>query len=231
MPDFTSRTSDPFPLAERLPDELPADPMPMAKAWLDKAMGDRIQPNPNAVYIATVGADGQPSLRAVLCKELVPDPGYAIFYTNLEGRKAKEIAQNPRVALLLHWDDWDRQVRIEGRAVQCPPEESDRYFATRSVASRIGAWSSAQSRPIESRAALMARVTQTMLKLGVAIDDPDAEVPRPDNWGGFRVWAEHVELWVGQQSRVHDRARWSRELTATGDGFACGAWSATRLQP
>lgn len=231
MPDFTSRTSDPFPLAERLPDELPADPMPMAKAWLDKAMGDRIQPNPNAVYIATVGADGQPSLRAVLCKELVPDPGYAIFYTNLEGRKAKEIAQNPRVALLLHWDDWDRQVRIEGRAVQCPPEESDRYFATRSVASRIGAWSSAQSRPIESRAALMARVTQTMLKLGVAIDDPNAEVPRPDNWGGFRVWAEHVELWVGQQSRVHDRARWSRELTATADGFDCGAWSATRLQP
>lgn len=230
MPDSTP-TDELYPLAERLPDELPADPMPMAKAWLDRAWAERIQPNANAMYVATVGEGGAPSLRAVLCKELVVDPGYVIFYTNLQSRKAREIEANPRVALLLHWDSWDRQVRIEGVAVQSPAAESDAYFATRSVASRIGAWASEQSRPIGSRAALMARVTRAMLELGVKLDDPEAEVPRPPTWGGFRVWAEHVELWAGQKSRVHDRARWSRTLTREGDGFACGSWSSTRLQP
>jgi pyridoxamine 5'-phosphate oxidase len=231
MADSTP-ASDLFPLSERLPDVLPADPLAMARAWLDRALADRVQANPNAVYLATVGVDGRPSLRAVLCKDLIVDPGYAIFYTNLESRKAREIAGNPRVALLLHWDAWDRQVRIEGVAVPSPAGESDAYFATRSVASRIGAWASEQSRPIESRAALMGRVARAMVELGVKLDDSDADVPRPPTWGGFRVWAEHVELWVGQQSRVHDRARWSRTLTPSGDGgFACGSWASTRLQP
>jgi len=228
----TISPNDAFPLPERLPDDLPGDPMPMARDWLDRAWADRVQPNANAMYLATVGAGGQPSLRAVLCKELVVDPGYVIFYTNLKSRKAREIARNPRVALLLHWDAMDRQVRIEGRAVESPAQESDRYFATRSLASKIGAWTSEQSEPIESRAALMAKVTRTMLELGVRLDDPDAQAPRPPYWGGFRVWAAHVELWVGQASRVHDRARWSRSLTPGADGgFVCGAWTSTRLQP
>ena len=229
-------TTDPvetgYPLDERLPDVLPADPMPTAKKWMEKAWADYVQPNANAVYLATVGEGGAPSVRAVLCKDLIVDPGYAVFYTNLNSRKGREIAANPRVALLFHWDTLNRQIRIEGTAVASPPEESDRYFATRPVASKIGAWTSEQSAPIESRSALMANITKTMLELGVKLDDQDAAIERPPTWGGFRVWAEHVELWVGQESRVHDRARWSRTLTAAGDGgFACGAWTSTRLQP
>ncbi len=221
-----------YPLPELLPVELPADPMPMAKEWMDKAWADYVQPNANAVYLATVGEGGCPSVRAVLCKDLIVDPGYAVFYTNLNSRKAQEIAANPRVALLLHWDTLNRQIRIEGTAVASPAAESDRYFATRPVASKIGAWTSEQSAPIESRAALMANITRTMLRLGVKLDDTDAEIARPPSWGGFRVWAEHVELWVGQESRVHDRARWSRSLTPDGEhGFACGDWASTRLQP
>lgn len=225
-------SSDVYELPGRLPDALPESPMPTVKAWLDKAWADRVQPNPNAVYLATVGEGGRPSLRAVLCKDLIPDPGYAVFYTNRTSRKGREIAANPNVALLLHWDAWDRQVRIEGVAVEASAEESDRYFATRSVASRVGAWASDQSAPIESRAALMAKVGRAMTELGVTLDDPAADVPRPPDWGGYRVYAAQVELWVGQRSRAHDRARWSRELRAVGDGgLEFGAWTATRLQP
>lgn len=222
--------------SELLPEALPADPMPIVEAWLREAEARRDQPNPNAMTLATVDADGTPSARVVLCKGFAADPGYVVFYTNYQGRKGRALTGDPRAAVVFHWDHQDRQVRIEGPVVRSPASESDAYFATRPVESRIGAWASAQSEPIGSRAELLARVDETMARFGVTPESlrrgEGAEIPRPPNWGGWRVWARRVELWVGGPGRVHDRAGWTRELRPGGDdGFTAGAWSATRLCP
>ncbi len=220
-----------FSMAQRLPDALPADPMPLARAWLDRAMAGKTQPNPNSMTLATVDADGRPSARIVLCKDMVVDPGYVVFYTNRESRKGRALAGRPHAALVLHWDAMDRQVRLEGPVTPSPDEESDAYFASRPLTSRVAAWASEQSRPLASRGELIRRAAEAMQRLGVKVDQKEAHVARPPHWGGFRVWAQRVELWVGEQSRLHDRAEWTRTLTPAAGGFTCGAWSATRLQP
>jgi pyridoxamine 5'-phosphate oxidase len=229
-----------FQMEDRLPDDLPGDPFPTFARWFNAAYEKRIQPNPNAMTLATIDPDGRPSARVVLCKYLVENPGYIVFFTNRNSRKADALGANPHAAVVFHWDRFDKQVRIEGPVVRSPESESDRYFASRSAGKRIGAWSSDQSKPIGSRQELLAQVLAFQKKFGV---DPDAEVepdpetvPRPPHWGGFRIWAQNVELWVGNRSRIHDRARWVRELEpATGpegeDSFTPGGWSATRLQP
>lgn len=231
---------DAFRMEDRLPDELPKDPFPTFARWFDAAYRQRIQPNPNAMTLATIDPDGRPSARVVLCKYLIEDPGYIVFFTNRNSRKAEALNANPSAAAVFHWDRFDKQVRIEGPVVRSPESESDRYFATRSAGKRIGAWSSEQSRPIGSRSELLARVVEAQKRFGVDPDDkvePAPEtVPRPPHWGGYRIWAEKLELWVGNRSRIHDRAVWSRTLEpAKGpegeDSFTPGAWSATRLQP
>ncbi len=227
-------------LAQRLPDQLPRDPMHWAAAWLDEAVTRGVQRNPTSMTLVTVDATGQPSSRVVLCKSFLADPGYLVFYTNYGSRKVDELSTNPKVAVTFHWDALGRQVRIEGRALRSPAAESDAYFASRDWGSQIGAWASDQSAPIDSRDTLMQQMRERARELGVSISDDmqsidnDARpsIPRPLHWGGIRVWAGSIELWIEGADRVHDRAAWSRTLTRETDfDFAPGTWTGTRLQP
>lgn len=230
----------PFP-AEFLPDPLPPDPLVVAAEWLREAWTLRAQPNPNAMVLATADAAAQPSARVVLCKDIVVDPGYVRFYTNYQSRKGREIEANPRAAIVMHWDAMHRQVRIEGRLDVAPAPESDAYFASRPWQRRVGAWASAQSEPVASRAELVAAVATTAARLGVPVPGPEHEadpgvfIPRPPHWGGYHLWAQSVELWVEGESRIHDRARYTRTLRAASARaaftFSAGTWRATRLQP
>ncbi len=204
----------------------------MIGEWLDDAVRRGEVPNPDAMSLATVDADGQPSVRMVLCKGFDAQAGRFSWYTNLESRKCDAIAREPRVALLFFWDTLGRQVRIEGPTVRMSDGESDAYFATRSTESKLGAWASEQSKPIESREALLTKIFETMSRFGVTLDNLEtAEIPRPSFWGGFHVWAERVELWIGGPGRIHDRGLWTRSLEKAGDGYAGGEWESTRLQP
>ncbi len=198
----------------------------MAQAWFQQAWDQRVQPNPDAMVLATTDEHGLPSARVVLCKQVVTDPGYLVFYTNYQSRKGCELLAHARAAAVLFWDSLHRQLRIEGPVVQSPPAESDAYFATRTRERRVGAWASRQSQPVDSRATLNAAVEQTEAQFA------GTEVTRPPHWGGFRLWAEAVELWTEGNNRIHDRARWTRALRSDGaNGFTGEAWSCTRLQP
>jgi pyridoxamine 5'-phosphate oxidase len=222
---------------ELLPQPLPAEPLVVVQDWLTESTRLRNQPNPNAMVVATVGSDGQPSARVVLCKDIVPRPGYLVFYTNYLSRKGRQIKDNPRAAAVMHWDHLHRQVRVEGPVVQAPESVSDEYFASRPWQSRLGAWASAQSEPINSRKDLRAAVNKAAERFGTPLPDAqsakgvDYPVPRPPHWGGLQLWAQSVELWVEGDARIHDRVRWSRSLTPRGDSFETGPWTATRLQP
>ncbi len=222
---------------EHLPEQLPAEPLELAASWLAEATRKKVQPNPNAMVLATTDASGQPSARVVLCKEILPQPGYLTFYTNYQSRKGRELHDNPRAAVVAYWDVLHRQLRVEGRIAQMPAAESDAYFATRNWQSRLGAWASQQSEPIASRSELLGKVAKAALRLALPVPadeqqpDPGLRIARPPHWGGYRLWAEAVELWVEGSARIHDRARWQRALSPRADGFEAGPWSATRLQP
>ena len=208
-----------------LPATLPGDPMPLAHEWFAKARADKVQPNPDSMVVATATADGRPSARVVLCKHFVVDPGYLVFFTNYASRKGDELAANPRAAAVFHWDTLSRQVRFEGPILRSPDAESDAYFATRALDSRLGAWASLQSQPLDSRTTLLKRVAVETARHGT-------QVPRPPHWGGYRLWPETVELWIEGSFRVHDRARWTRTLADGGaQGFTPGPWQSTRLYP
>jgi len=208
-----------------LPATLPDDPMPLFAQWFDGARHARAQPNPDAMALATATADGKPSVRIVLCKKLIPAPGILVFFTNYESRKGAELAANPHASAVFHWDAFGRQVRVEGPIVRSPGDESDEYFASRALDSRIGAWASLQSQPLDARRTLLKRVAVEAARFGTS-------VPRPPHWGGYRLWPESIELWIEGPFRVHDRARWIRSLVpASDDGFTPGPWQATRLFP
>ena len=222
---------------ELLPEPLPQDPLSVLAGWLEEARRAKAQPNPNAMVLATTDED-RPSARVVLCKGVTPQPGYVVFYTNYLSRKGRELAHNPRAAAVLHWDYLRRQVRLEGTVVKAPALDSDAYFSSRAWQSRLGAWASAQSEPIESRAELLAAVSTAARRFGAPDPSDNADsgtpvvVPRPPHWGGYRLWIDAVELWVEGEARIHDRARWSRSLVPRGpEEFASGAWTAIRLQP
>ncbi|QOJ01823.1 MAG: pyridoxamine 5'-phosphate oxidase [Phycisphaeraceae bacterium] len=218
-----------------LPDPLPLDPFPLFKAWYDEAGRAKQQPNPNAVYLATATPEGRPSVRAVLCRGIREADGSVEFFTNRSSRKGRELAANPRAALLFHWDHPDRQVRVEGPVTLTSDAESDAYFNSRRWESRLGAWASDQSEPIASRRALLDKVSAVVNKHGIdvakLIAGVDVHIPRPPYWGGFRVWADRVELWQGGVGRVHDRAAWTREVVVSGGSVSSGPWTGTRLQP
>lgn len=216
---------------ELLPDPLPPDPLPLFVRWFNEARARQTQPNPDAMVAATVGEDGRPSARVVLCKQIDDKAGFIVFFTNYESRKGRELVRNPHAAAVFHWDALHRQVRIEGGVVRSPAEESDGYFARRELWSRIGAWASRQSEPLNSRSELIERTRAAAARFGVAPDAVAGETPRPPHWGGYRLWIESIELWSEGAHRIHDRAVWTRELTPREGGFAAGAWRAMRLNP
>ena len=189
------------------------DPIVQFNAWFEETLAAGLH-EPNAMIVATATANGRPSARTVLLKGY--DERGFVFYTNYEGRKARELDANPACALLFYWGELERQVRIEGCASRISNEESDAYFASRPRGSRLGAWASEQSRPVEDRRVLEERVR-----------DLEAEyegrgVPRPPFWGGYRVEPDTIEFWQGRENRLHDRLVYSR----VGDG-----WRIDRLQP
>src|SRR5262245_39413837 len=206
-----------------LPEPLPDNPLPVLEGWLAEASA-AIR-NATAMTLATVTPDGRPSARMVICRGFDARAGWLVFYTDRESAKGMALAAHPWAALVFHWDAFERQVRIEGPVSVSPDAESDAYWTSRPLEARIAAVASEQSRPIASRADLLARVFET------AARRHDGDAPRPARWGGYRVWAERVELWVGQPARIHDRAMWTRPLSPADAGFAGGAWRATRLQP
>ena len=174
--------------------------------------------------LATVEPDGRPSARLVLCRGIDTRAGWLVFYTDRESAKGRALEANPRAALVFHWDAFERQARIEGLVTLAPDADSDAYWNSRPRDARLAATASDQSQPIGSRAAYLAKIEAASSLLA-------ADVPRPKRWRGYRVWAERVELWVGQPARAHDRALWTRSLASAGEGFTGGAWRSTRLQP
>ena len=204
-----------------LPEPLPADPLPLVADWLAEAAA-RVR-NSTSMALATVDPDGRPTARMVICRGFDARAGWLVFYTDRDSDKGAALAAHPRAALVFHWDALERQIRIEGPVTHAPDADSDAYWASRPPDARVAATASEQSRPLASRAALLARVAE--------LAGRGDQVPRPKRWGGYRVWAERVELWAGQPARVHDRARWVRTLTSSGDDLVGGPWSATRLMP
>lgn len=209
-------------MSEPLPEILPIDPLPLLAQWLEEARP--VMKAPTAMALATVDADGRPTVRMVICRGFDVGLGWLVFYSDRESTKGLTLAANPRAALVFHWDVFERQVRVEGPVTHAPDADSDRYWNTRPLDARVAAAASDQSRPIASRRAFLEKIEATKQTHG-------AEVPRPKRWGGYRVWAERVELWAGQPGRAHDRAVWTRALQSAGAGFTGGAWRATRLQP
>lgn len=189
-----------------------ADPLSRFREWYEHAVSAGVL-EPEAMALATASADGAPSVRFVLLKGI--DERGVEFFTNYRSRKARELAENPRAAIVVLWKPLQRQVRIEGVVEQLTPEESDAYFATRSRGSQLGAWASRQSEEIPDREWLDARLEE------VAAEYPDT-VPRPPHWGGYRLVPSVVEFWEGRPNRLHDREEFRRED---------GGWRARRLSP
>lgn len=217
---------------QQLPEPLPADPLPLFSSWLQHARERRTQPNPDAMVLATVDNSGNPSARIVLCKQLAVDAGYLVFFTNFESRKGRELAAHPRAAAVFHWDALHRQVRVEGPVIRSPEAESDEYFTSRALDSRIGAWASKQSEPLASRETLISNVRQTAARFGIQPGATTGTIPRPPYWGGHRLWIESVELWMEGANRIHDRAVWTRQLERRDTySYSASEWRSTRLNP
>ena len=195
-------------------EDMQADPYAQFSAWLDEAVA-RGLPEPNAVALATATADGRPSARMVLLKE--HDRRGFVFYTNYNGRKARELRENPRAAMLFFWYALERQVRIEGLVEQVTDTQSSAYFTTRPRKSQLSAWASPQSQQVGSRTALEALYEECEQRFA------DREIPRPPHWGGFRLVPDCYEFWQGRRDRLHDRLVYTRRDD--------GAWAITRLAP
>ena len=191
------------------------DPLRQFARWFDEAVAAQL-PEPNAMTLATVADDGRPAARIVLLKGA--DTRGFVFFTNYDSRKGRELARDPRAALLLFWVELERQVRIEGVTERVSAAESDAYFATRPRLSRFGAWASPQSATIDGRAVLEERFAQIAARYA----DESAPVPRPPNWGGYRLAPDLFEFWQGRRSRMHDRILYRR---------AIDAWTIERLAP
>lgn len=190
------------------------DPFVIARSWLSEA--EATEPNdPNAIALATVGADGLPNVRMVLLKDIEADA--FVFYTNYGSAKAREIDAAGKAAFVMHWKSLRRQVRVRGTVTREEGAQADAYFASRSLKSRLGAWASRQSEPLTSRAALIGEVARVTAVHGVA-------PRRPPFWGGFRIRPVEIEFWADGDFRLHDRFRWQK----AGLG---GAWTVSRLSP
>ena len=203
MADHTTSIADlrkSYERAELNEDASSAAPGQQFSKWLEEAIAAQL-PEPNAMTLATVGSDLRPSTRVVLIKGL--DERGIVWFTNYDSRKGKELAGNPHAALQFHWVELERVVRVEGRVEKISDEESDAYFHSRPLDSRIGAWASPQSEVISSRSVLVANAA----KFGAQFL---LQPPRPPHWGGYRLLAERWEFWQGRRSRLHDRLRYTQ---------------------
>ena len=199
--------------AELNEDASSADPRQQFSQWLDEAIAAKV-PEPNAMTLATVGSDLRPSTRVVLIKGL--DERGIVWFTNYDSRKGQQLAGNPYAALQFHWVELERVVRIEGRVDKISDEESDAYFHSRPLDSRIGAWASPQSQVISGRGVLVANAAKYGAQFLL-------QPPRPPHWGGYRLTADRWEFWQGRRSRLHDRLRYAQQ--------ANGSWLRERLAP
>jgi pyridoxamine 5'-phosphate oxidase len=189
------------------------DPFSLFQSWYDEAVAAEVN-DPDAMALATVDKGGMPSVRMVLLKEWAPD-GF-VFYTNYESRKSGELDATGKAAFCIHWKSLRRQVRVVGPVSRVDAARSDAYFASRGRGSRIGAWASAQSRPLDSRDSLAAAVAEVEARF------PD-DVPRPPHWGGFLIAPQEIEFWADGDHRLHDRFRFTLD--------DAGNWDISRLNP
>jgi pyridoxamine 5'-phosphate oxidase len=193
--------------------ESASEPLKQFEAWLADALTGGI-PEPNAMTVATVSADGRPSTRPVLIKGC--DARGIVWYSNYHSRKGRELETTPFAALQFHWVEMERVVRIEGRVEKVSADESDIYFASRPLTHRIGAWASPQSEAIAGRGTIVSRAAEYGLKFGL-------KPPRPPHWGGYRLVPDYWEFWQGRSSRLHDRIAYRLQ--------ANGSWLRERLAP
>ena len=214
MPDSIASLRLSYARASLREGDVAADPVTQFLAWFDDARSAQLR-EPNAMTLATATPDGVPSARIVLLKG-VDERGF-VFYTDYRSRKGSELAANPRAALVFHWMELERQVRVTGEVERVSRAESERYFASRPFGSRVGAWTSHQSQVIAGREDLERRESE------VAARFADGDVPLPSHWGGYRVLPSDVEFWQGRPSRLHDRLRYVR----SGEG----GWRIERLSP
>lgn len=194
--------------------DLEADPIRQFHIWYEQALAASV-PEPNAMTLATATLDGRPSARIVLLKGV--DARGFTFHTSYDSRKGREIADNPRASLVFFWQPLERQVRVEGSVERVSEAESDEYFRSRPIGSRLGAWASPQSAVVPDRQAFEGRAGEILERY------PEGEIPRPPNWGGLRVVPDAVEFWQGRPSRLHDRFLYRRSSS--------GDWTIERLAP
>ena len=195
------------------------DPFALARAWLAEAEESELN-DPNAIALASVDPDGLPNVRMVLLKDIEVQgggEGAFVFYTNYTSAKGREIEASGKAAFVMHWKSLRRQIRVRGTVTREEGPQADAYFASRSLQSRLGAWSSRQSQPLASRATLMAEVARQSLRHGT-------NPPRPPFWGGFRITPVEIEFWADGAFRLHDRFRFTRQKIGE-------AWTITRLNP
>jgi pyridoxamine 5'-phosphate oxidase len=203
------------------------DPIAQFRRWMDEALAARV-PEPTAMTLATATADAAPDARIVLLKG-VDERGF-VFFTDYRSRKGQELAENPRAALVFYWSELERQVRVLGRVERAAREESEAYYRSRPLGSRLGAWASHQSQVIPGRAWLEQQLAEVEARFadaatgaaGEAAADGGGGPPLPPHWGGFRVAPERIEFWQGRPSRLHDRIRYTKEG---------GTWRIERLSP
>ncbi len=203
------------------------DPFLIARAWLAEA--EAVEPNDaNAIALATVDAEGMPDVRMVLLKDIESygdGQGAFVFYTNYDSAKGRQIAATGKAAFVLHWKSLRRQIRVRGTVTREDGPQADAYYASRALQSRIGAWASAQSRPLASRGALMLAVARQGAKWG-------ANPPRPPFWGGVRIDPVQIEVWSDGAFRLHDRFSWGKQAPSLGEGrVASAGWQVQRLSP
>lgn len=227
---------EPLARPAELDDPPPPEPVTLLARWLAEARSAGHSPNPEAMALATVGPDGRPDVRIVLCKQMDAQLGAVSFFTNYRSRKARQLDATCYATGLFHWDQARRQARVSGPVVRLARADSESYFRTRPPQAQLGAWVSDQSEPISSRAALRAKIEAAVVAIRqgrIPLEAGGDALGCPAHWGGYRLWLERVELWTGGAGRVHDRIEWTRPVRLI-SGVATpelGPWSALRLQP